>query len=300
MSEGFVKPKLPVLVFTDLDGTLLDHDDYSFSAAAPALALLRELHIPVIANTSKTLAELEALNQAMDNTHPCIVENGSALCIPSGYFSAVPGATTMPDYQVIRLAPEYTTLIETLHRLRSEKGYRFRGFYDMSAEQVAADTGLSVADAARAKRRLCSEPLIWEDSPEAFDQFESALDDVGFSLTRGGRYWHVMAQQGKAQAMQQMQGLYETATGTVFTTIGLGDSPNDEAMLRAADIAIIVRRPDGTHLECEGAKRVLHTRSIGPAGWNESMHKLIDELASVYDALLVGTVAVASSNTGIN
>ena len=79
MSEGFVKPKLPVLVFTDLDGTLLDHDDYSFSAAVPALALLRELHILVIANTSKTLAELEGLKKAMGNLHPCIVENGSAL-----------------------------------------------------------------------------------------------------------------------------------------------------------------------------------------------------------------------------
>ncbi len=64
-------PQLPVLVFTDLDATLLDHNDYSFEAARPALSRLRELDIPVIPNTSKTLAELETLTEALGNPHPC-------------------------------------------------------------------------------------------------------------------------------------------------------------------------------------------------------------------------------------
>ena len=31
-----------VLVFTDLDGTLLDHKTYSFAKAKPALAMIKE------------------------------------------------------------------------------------------------------------------------------------------------------------------------------------------------------------------------------------------------------------------
>ena len=49
-----------LIVFTDLDGTLLDHDDYSFEAARPALAKLETLNIPVILTTSKTATEVSA------------------------------------------------------------------------------------------------------------------------------------------------------------------------------------------------------------------------------------------------
>ena len=46
--------KHPLLVFTDLDGTLLDHHSYSHAAALPGLERLRGLEVPVIPVTSKT------------------------------------------------------------------------------------------------------------------------------------------------------------------------------------------------------------------------------------------------------
>ena len=54
-------PKLPMLVFTDLDGTLLDHNTYSFSPALAAINKLKSLNIPIIPVTSKTLSELMTL-----------------------------------------------------------------------------------------------------------------------------------------------------------------------------------------------------------------------------------------------
>ncbi|MCG7852909.1 MAG: HAD hydrolase family protein, partial [Methanosarcinaceae archaeon] len=47
------------VVFTDLDGTLIDHDTYSYKAARPALAALKKQGIPLIFCTSKTRAEIE-------------------------------------------------------------------------------------------------------------------------------------------------------------------------------------------------------------------------------------------------
>jgi mannosyl-3-phosphoglycerate phosphatase len=282
MYRRFKAPRLPVLVFTDLDGTLLDHDNYSFAAAQPALSRLNELNIPVILNTSKTLAELEWLTEALNNPHPFIVENGSALCVPKGYFASLPGATLVHGYKVIRMAPEYATVLQLLNQLRNELEVGFRGFHDMTADEVATETGLSAEDATRARQRLCSEPLVWEDSPEAFARFESALEHRGFSLTRGGRFWHVIARQSKAQAMKKMLALYQTDTGKRFTTIAAGDSPNDMGMLSSADIAVIVQQPDGRYLDVEGTVRTLRTEAAGPAGWNRSIQDLIDELTHVH------------------
>ncbi|MFQ5696467.1 MAG: mannosyl-3-phosphoglycerate phosphatase, partial [Terriglobia bacterium] len=47
-----------LIVFTDLDATLLDHQTYSWAAAEPALRRLRLLGIPLVFCTSKTRAEV--------------------------------------------------------------------------------------------------------------------------------------------------------------------------------------------------------------------------------------------------
>lgn len=65
-----------LLVFTDLDGTLLDHHTYSWQPARPALERLDGLKIPLILCSSKTSPEMLGLRAELGNRHPFIVENG--------------------------------------------------------------------------------------------------------------------------------------------------------------------------------------------------------------------------------
>jgi mannosyl-3-phosphoglycerate phosphatase len=74
------------LVFSDLDGTLLDHDTYSFEAALPAIRLLKEKKIPLIICTSKSSGEINRLRPLIGNIDPFISENGGGIFIPEGYF----------------------------------------------------------------------------------------------------------------------------------------------------------------------------------------------------------------------
>ena len=71
----------PFVLFTDLDGTLLD-ERYRAGAAAPALARLRSVSVPVVFCSSKTRAEQEPLRRRHRVGGPFIVENGSAVLIP--------------------------------------------------------------------------------------------------------------------------------------------------------------------------------------------------------------------------
>ena len=143
------KPALPLVVVTDLDGTLLDHHNYSFRAAMPALACLRSLNIPCILNSSKTFDEMLGLRKKLNNHAPFVCENGGAVFIPresgNGFTSEMTGSS-------------YSSIIKVLEKLRGQ-GFQFRGFNDMSVEDIADATELALSDAAMAKNAMHPNPL---------------------------------------------------------------------------------------------------------------------------------------------
>jgi mannosyl-3-phosphoglycerate phosphatase len=277
----FRRPALPLLVFTDLDGTLLDHHSYSFAAALPALQRLRELNIPVVPVSSKTLAELAPLMRELGNPHPCIAENGGLIAVPPDYFAAPDAAAPLTEgYRVLGAPSRYDEIRRTAQRLRAEQHYQFRGFGDMSAEDVADCTGLSTSEATLAKRRLCSEPLLWLDTGAALDHFREALEETDLQLVQGGRFFHLMGRHDKASAIRELCEHYRSAGFSDFRTLGLGDSPNDIPMLQAVDAPILIRRPDGSCLSLQTDHPACCSESPGPEGWNQSVLQVLDAAAA--------------------
>ena len=63
------------VIFTDLDGTLLDRKNYSYEAAVDSINYLKDHKIPVIFCSAKTRQEQEYYRQIMGMFHPFIVEN---------------------------------------------------------------------------------------------------------------------------------------------------------------------------------------------------------------------------------
>ena len=75
------------IVFTDLDGTLLDAQNYSFKAAEKALHFLKQSGIPIIPCTSKTYLEVLKIRKQIQINDPFIVENGSAVFFEKNFFT---------------------------------------------------------------------------------------------------------------------------------------------------------------------------------------------------------------------
>ena len=268
------------IIFTDLDGTLLDHHNYSYQDALSALAEIRSKDIPLILTTSKTLAEVADLSDELANPHPFIVENGGILCIPPSYF---PGPEfgyleQSHGYLLMPLSNTYRDILETTNQLRNQYGFKFSGFDDMTADEVAEKTGLDPQHAAFAKQRLASEPLLWQDSEAALRLFTSHIETAGLRLTKGGRFLHLMGHFNKAIAMTRMIGLYQTLGNANPTIIALGDSENDCEMLQAAEISVVIKRHDGTFMGCKGGDKTLFTDKPGPAGWNDAVLTILKHL----------------------
>nr|WP_025051635.1 HAD-IIB family hydrolase [Sulfitobacter noctilucae] len=254
---------LPLLVFTDIDGTLIDHDTYRWDAAAPALRKLRDIGAGVVLASSKTAAEIVELRDALDLTRwPAIVENGG------GVLAA--GAQTTDD--TARYAELRAILAKTPPALRTH----YRGFGDMDVSQIAAVTGLSHEAAALAAHRDYSEPGLWSGTDTQRDHFLDFLASHSISAREGGRFLTLSFGGTKADRMIEITSQYQAKH-----TVALGDAPNDIEMLEAADFGIVVANPHSATLpplSGEDSGKIIRTTARGPDGWNIAMLDLIARL----------------------
>ncbi len=267
------------IVFTDLDGTLLNHHDYSWAAAAPALALLRERDIPLILVSSKTAEEMLALRRELDNDHPFVCENGSLVVIPRQWLLPLGLDVSLPEDEPFHYdfrGADRQRILDALQPLRGQ--YRFTGFADMDVEEIAACTDLPVASAALAARRRASEPLLWQDDPDKLEGFAATLARQGLRLIKGGRFYHVMGQCDKGDAVRYLQSLYRHHYRADVFSIALGDSPNDLEMLKAVASPVIIPHPDGSHMSDPALKEVVVAPEQGAAGWRRSVVDILSTL----------------------
>jgi mannosyl-3-phosphoglycerate phosphatase family protein len=264
-----------IIIFTDLDGTLLHPGTYSFDEARSALELIRQRDIPLILSSSKTRAEIEVYRRRLANDHPFIFENGGGVLIPEGYFPSCAEAEMLNGYHMIRFGSPYQELRNTLVDLRERLSIRVRGFGDMSAREISALSGLSESEAALAKMREFDEPFIFEGSGAQAEVFLKAIEARGYRWTRG-RFYHIIGENDKGRAVLFLNELYEKKYGLI-RTIGIGDSLNDLPLLRAVDLPVLVRKADGTYEEGISLPGLIKTDGIGPAGWNRAVMELLSE-----------------------
>jgi len=275
--EYHSKKNFNLLVFTDLDGTLLDHETYSFESALPAINALKKKNIPIIFCTSKTRAEIEKIQLQLDNTHPFISENGGAIFIPKGYFSYRFHFTREDShYLIIELGTSYTKLREVLNQMSTLLPGKIRGFGDLTTQQVANLCGFSLSQAILAKKREYDEPFILEDG-SAENLLQEIASHSKLQINRGGRFYHLIGQNDKGKAVLLLRELYKRKSA-YLKTIALGDSLNDLPMLKVVDYPILVQKPDGSYDTSVKLDKLILAPESGPSGWCEAMLKLLNKL----------------------
>lgn len=260
------------LIFTDLDGTLLNHYDYSFDEASQVIEYLKKNYVPLIIVTSKTFAEVRVLQNKLGIVCPFIVENGAGIFIAPDS----PLAKNMPPqnrYIKISKAKSYLELRLFFKNLQQK--YSIRGFGDMQVDEVIALTGLDYESAKNSMLRDFTEPFVLDEDID-INILKAEANIEGLDVVKGGRFYHLITlHQDKAEAMKYLTHLYEENFGIKFQMIALGDSANDFTMLKAADIGILIPLSNGKYANIE-TTTIKKAYYPGSKGWNQALAEILD------------------------
>lgn len=261
-----------ILIFTDLDGTFLDHHDYSFLEAVPCLDFIRKHNIPIIFTSSKTSTEIKALCYETKLFHPYIAENGALLFTPKNYF--LKNEKIADQYEKKQIGISREKINRTLTKLNKE--FKFRSFSNLSTPEIIELTGLNEKQAVNANQRECTEPIIWEDKQSSLTAFSEKLNKLGLNLLKGGRFHHVMGPHDKATTMSFLIQQYNNHNTRPIISIALGDSPNDLEMLKTADYGVLIPNQHSA-FSIDESEKIIYAKHEGPRGWNETLLKLLKD-----------------------
>ncbi len=263
-----------IVIFTDLDGTLLDHENYSYAAAEPCLQYLQKNQIPLVFTSSKTAIEIEELCNQTEFFYPFIAENGGLISTPNDFFSKNKQNNKQYCKAIIGIPRDEINQILK----KFEDTYKFKSFKQMSLEELIKYTGLSKQQAIYANQRDSTEPLLWLDEDPKLQTFSEQLAQYNLTLVSGGRFHHVMGKHDKATTMSLLIEQFSSYYNNQITSIALGDSPNDLKMLENATYGIVIPNPHAPKMCIDNHVTLKIAKHSGPQGWNDALLELLQEL----------------------
>lgn len=253
------------VLFSDVDGTMLDAETYRWEEALPGIECARKHGTPIVFNTSKTEQEVLALGDELGVHAPFAIENGGAVYVPPGTFGDG-GAEGLLPFGVA-----YPKIRAALDELAAS--FRFRGISEMGEQEVEVACGLPPGAVSASRNRQFSEPLIWRDAPGRLEPFAHRLQAHGLILKRGDRFVHVMGETDKRVAVECLMPRYRRRHPHV-RSVALGNGPNDLGMMAAADIAVLINNPGGRNIQYPQARTPAGT---GPAAWSRAVQALLED-----------------------
>ena len=262
---------LQKVVFTDIDGTLIDMYSGKTEGTELLVRKLGMMGIPVVLCSAKTRSEQEYIRNKLSLSDPFIIENGGAIVIPDGYFEDFEAGQSIrkKGYRLIEIGGHSNEIMKRLARIRKELQINFQGTMDLQLDEISKRVQISLPFARRMSKREYGETIL-EIGYSDLSKLIKACTRNGLKVIHGGRYIDVTYGNDKGKATRILIDLFKRKykpRRTIF--IGLGDSENDLPMLKLMDIPVLVQRGNRSWCNLK-IKNLVHPTGIGPTGWKNS------------------------------
>ena len=261
--------KLSVIIFTDLDGTLLHRDTFKFDEIKDYINSLISKGIIIIPNTSKTEAEIEDFNKKLDLNLPFISENGSAI------FGLDTLNKNFPNNIVLSREKEITLKIfqkNVPENLRS----KCKLITKMEKKIQRKIFGLTDKNLKNVLNRNYSTSILFKGNSEQKKDLFKIVKNIGLSLHEGGRVINICDNVSKVKAMNRVIKMIKKIENEI-KTIGVGDNYNDLDMLRNSNIACLVFN-DQFLMEPININNCIVSKQSAPLGWEEVVKMALEKI----------------------
>ena len=265
-----MKFKSKILIFTDLDGSLLNRETFEFFQIKPFLKKLLSYDIFIIPNSSKTAKEIINFNDELGEKLPFIAENGSAIYSLNLINSNFP--------EKINLSRELSEIIEIFNKkvplsLKSKCTF----LKDLKKKQQSEILGLPVDKIKYAINRDYTLPLKFEGSKNQKEKLQRCLQSIGLTLQEGGRIINLCDKVSKSDAMNKVIKVFKKINNEKMITVAVGDNYNDLDMLRNSDFPCLVFNDKFT-LEKININNCIVSKKPAPEGWEEIVKIALDKI----------------------
>jgi len=247
----------PLLLFSDVDGTLLDRDGH-YAMSADELAPFTRSLLIVLAS-SRTVLELSRNQRALGITGPVVAENGAVIAFPWHELHACCGSRDQIDgrlWCVITLGVTAASIRAAILREAAQLGLDF-------VDQLDVDPALD------RRASVCLRPG-YGASTSTLAPLAARLATLGYTAASGGDWLAVTQHADKGRGARAVLTELAERGETPLVVGAVGDGDNDVPLLCAADQRYVIARDNGTwHDALRVVPNVTCMARHGIAGWRD-------------------------------
>ena len=259
-----------ILIFTDLDGSLLNRENFEFGSIKNFVKELLSNDIFIIPNSSKTAKEIINFNDELEERLPFIAENGSSIHDLNLINSNFP--------EKITLSREISELLEIFNnKVPTNLKLKCKFLKDLSKKEQLNILGLPTDKIKYAIKRDYTVPFKFEGDKNQREKLQKCIQSSGLTLQEGGRVINLCDKVSKSKAMKNVVKVFQKVEKDKLITIAVGDNFNDLDMLRNSDFPCLVFNDKFT-LEKININNCIVSKKPAPEGWEEIVKLALDKI----------------------
>ena len=272
--------KKTIVIFTDLDETLLKENKYHYNILNSFIKKLLKFGFIIIPVTSKTYLEVIDTLTHIKYKLPFSVENGAAYYLP---------IKNTKDYIYKKILNPYAvnkTIIRKILNKNIFKNYlqNIKFIENLPSIDQKKITKLNNKQLENFNSRQYSLPVLLNGDKYFKKNFEASLLKYNLKVIFGGKLNNISGLHSKLNSLNFFTNQYKKKLRTKkIITISLGDHQNDTEILNYSNYSGIIKNETYKVINLKKKNNIFRSFTSAPYGWVEVLKKIIIKMEKDYN-----------------